>query len=253
MSNKILANPENWFPPVDMVDRPYFIAIDNENRVYSEYTNFNLLKNVRSPENNWYEKVDKKNLQYFIIKGRCGYYWLDMQSGLIFITAQHQVSEKPLPLQKHAVALVVQNEYITDNFIRSDDEEAVSFPYKLKHLKVNEDSYSDFKLGRNPSHPIIEGMNTNGIVPEDNSHVLDVIFGWELEHPLGRITFEGVVYNRKPQFDIRLLYSLLPGMEPWEVNIKIVVWDASTNLMRHKFIDRHVKENEVVTWQEKIL
>ena len=250
MVKQILANPNNWFPPVDQVDRPYFIAIDKQNRVFSEYTNFNVLHPVTSPENNWYEHVDKGNVSFFIIKGRFGYYWLDMESGLIFIAAQHE--EGSHPLRQYVLSVEIEGQLLTGKF--APDSEHIPLPYKLKHFKLNEQSMMGGD--RNEQNMVIQGMNTTGVNPPVRSRVLEVGFGWELNDPkLGRVTFEGLVANRTPQFDLRLLYSLQPDstVSEQEISFRLLMWDAQTN--KEKFLVKKalVKKGVRVRWQEKIL
>jgi len=250
MVSKILANPNNWFPSVDQVDRPYFIVIDNENRVFSEYTNFNLLSPVTSPENNWYEHVDKKNVQFFVVKGRFGYYWLDFQSGLIFLGAQHQEGDHPL--QHYVMSAEVQGQLLTAKFIPDKEDNFSGLPYKLKHFKVSEQSLQGGD--RNEQNIDIQGMNTRGINPRVKSRVLNVVFGWELDaNDLGRITFEGVVSNRYPRFDLRLLYSMPLNSPEKEMKFRLLLWDATKKEERFKSKRALVRKGIRVRWQERIL
>lgn len=269
---KILANPENWFPPVDQVDRPYFIAIDNENRVYSEFTDFDVTQPVTARgsvigydedkgkeirQANWYEKVDKDNLAYFVVKGRFGYYWLDMKSGAIFITAQHQEGDHPV--RQFILSLEVQNMLLTDSFNPEDDP--MNLPYKLKHFKISDVQLQT--LGREPV--VMSGMNTRKptmvdgkmsyVKPKDSSQTEQVVFGWELKnHAFGHITFEGMVYNRIPRFDLRLLYSLPDYItKEKKVKFRFLLWDAPAKKERYVVREPLIKKGEVYEWQEKIL
>ena len=249
---KVLANPNNWFPPVDQVDRPYFIAItgceqNRDQRIFSEYTNFNVLSPMTGSRNNWFEYVDKGNLQYFIIKGRFGYYWLDFESGLLFCAAQHQEGEHPLV--HYVLSLEVQGKLMSDEFVPSENSDFIRPNYKLKHFKVNEHSLM------NPiKSPVIGGMNTQNIKPKEVSHVDYCGFGWEIPNDsVGRVTFEGLVYNRRPRLDLHLLYSLPPKAEEQEVEFRMIMWDAQKKVEKFKLHHEVVKKGETMEWQERIL
>jgi len=250
---KVLANPDKWLPPVDQVDRPYFIAITGceENRdqnIFSEYTNFNSLVPVTSSRNNWYENFDQKNLHYFVVKGRFGYYWVDLRSGLVFCAAQHK--EGKHPLQHYVMSVEVQGKIMTDEFFPGEDTGFVKPNYKLKHFKVNEVALM------NPiKEPVIGGMNTRNITPKEVSKVDQVVFGWEVPNcSVGRVTFEGVVFNRRPRFDLRLLYSLHNNMtSPVTMEFRFVLWDAQEEKELYKIKEMEVNRGETVEWQERIL
>ena len=249
----ILANPNNWFPWVDQVDRPYFIAIDKQNKVYSEFTNFDLAKPVTASQNNWYEQVDKANLKLFIIKGRFGYYWVDLDTGILFCTAQHEVGDNPIIT--YAIGLQIEDEIITDKNLK----------YNLKHLKL-----SDVELMSSASPKVIRGMNCHpkGLydnknllkqnkIPFDASQTSDVVFGWEIKHTLGRITFEGIVSNRVPRFLIQLLYTPSRDVDHQSL-ASLRLFDIPRQQERHREFfniqpQRKINKGEKVTWLEKIL
>lgn len=249
MKIELLANPEKWLPPVDQVDRPYFIVIDRKNRVYSEFTDFDVLDPVRGSRNNWYEEVDRKAVKYFIVKGRFGYYWVDMDSGLFYVAAQHKMGKHPLV--QYALSVSVEGTILTRPLTLSQIEVENYIPYKytLKHFKSSE---VEMMAGEEPP---TQGMNTRGIKPKDHSQTAEVIFGWELNTTVGRVTFEGIVFNRRPRFDLRLLYSLPEDFdgEAKRCSFKMMNWDAKNQQEREKTHIVAVRKGEVMKWQERIL
>lgn len=245
----ILANPNNWFPWVDQVDRPYFIAIDKYDKVYAEFTNFDMAHPVTASQNNWYEEIDKANLKLFIIKGRYGYYWVEMNTGLIYCTAQHEIGNKPVIT--YAIGLVIGKEAITG---KQKD-------FKLKHFKV-----SDVEL-MNPGTKVIRGMNChpdgkfdNKValkekkIPFDMSQTSEVFFGWELANEYGRLTFEGSVLNKRPGFYLHLLFTPLVDLK--NTDVSVMMFDVQRQEERFKLcFEEHEKLAAGVkyNWRTKIL
>lgn len=222
----ILANPRLWFPWVDQVDRPYFIAIDKLNRVYAEFTDFDEIhpviasgsivqhKTAKQKEKrkaNWYENVDKDNLKYFAVMGRYGWYYLEMETGLIYAVHQHKQGTDGKgvghPIETDIFGLQIFGEIYTGK----------QRDYKLKHFKTSDISL----MTKGKKQVITRGMNCdpsgryppdpddpNSKIPFASSQTSLVHFGWELTDPMyGRITFEGIVQNRSPEFFIKILYT----------------------------------------------
>lgn len=232
----ILANPMNWFPWVDQVDRPYFIAIDKHNKIYSEFTDFSVANPVTAQSNNWYELVDKDNLKYFIIKGRFGYYYLEMDTGLFFVDCQHEAGNHPI--QTHIYGLK-----ILDTIITGDER-----PYQLRHFKL-----SDIEL-MTGAKEILRGMNCSPtpIVPKHSSQTSDLVFGWQVEDEfLGRITFEGRVSNRIPRFFLRLLYTPLKDIDG---NFASIIRFNVTARKEHNMdISGKVNKGEKIFWEHRVI
>lgn len=249
----ILANPNKWFPWVDQVDRPYFIAIDKQNRVYSEFTDFDLANPITAQSNNWYEQVDKDNLKYFIIKGRFGLYYLEMDTGLFFADYQHQVGD-------HSIQTQIYGLKIFDTTITG-----TSRPYKLIHFKTSE---AELMGGPKPnmrgaycSPPIrFQKDKKTGFLrdvpvflkPKHPSQTDRLYFGWELQmEGLGRITFEGAVMNRTPGFILRLLYSPLETISGDFA--QICRFDVQGKREDHLLISGSVKAGDRFNWEQKVV
>lgn len=203
----ILANPKHWFPWVDQVDRPYFIAIDKLNRVYSEFTDFDEAQPIIASKNNWYENVDKDDLKYFMIMGRFGWYYLEFATGLLYAVHQHREGTDGKgvghPIETDIFGLQVFGEVYTGK----------QREYKLKHFKT-----SDVEIMTKKERKLLRGMNCDpsGRYPPDKdsnlnfdkSQTSQLHFGWELTDPMyGRITYEGIVTNRDPEFSIKIIYT----------------------------------------------
>lgn len=212
----ILANPKFWFPWVDQVDRPYFIAIDKLNNVYAEFTDldeaqpvtargsivgFDEEKNEEIRKANWYENVGKDNLKYFIIMGRFGWYYLELSTGLIYACTQHKEGDHPI--QTDIFGLQIFGEIFTGKDRK----------FKLKHFKT-----SDVSLMGSKTPAIIRGMHCDpsGRYPPDKDSPIPfhasqtslVSLGWEVRDEMyGRITFEAGIVNRAPEFFLRILYT----------------------------------------------
>jgi len=236
----ILANPQIWFPWVDQVDRPYFVAIDKESRVYSEFTRFDESKPVDATQNNWYENVDKSNLRFFMIRGRFGTYYIDFRTGAIHAIAQHEVGD-------HSVKLVKYDLVINDIPITGEP-----YPFKLKHFKV-----SDVEL-MGSSKPVMAGMNCTpreiAKPPVFKSQTEEVWLGWELtRYDIGRVTFMAGVQNRFPALELRILFTPLDKLEV-ETQYNVMLSETSmTNSDRRDKTITMKTQGEKVGWQEKIM
>lgn len=252
----ILANPNNWFPWVDQVDRPYFIAIDKQNQIYSEFTDFDLANPATAQSNNWYEQVDKDNLKFFIIKGRFGHYYLEMNTGLFFVDCQHETGNHPI--QTQIFGLQIHDTVITG-------KERL---YELKHFKT-----SDVELMGGPPK-ILRGMNCSPptnlqeiiksqtdpekkvqpvfLKPKHPSQTEHLHFGWELwVANLGRVTFQGAVSNRAPGFFLSLLYT--PLEDTTGEFARIIRFDVQGQKEQQLPINGEVKKGDKIHWSRKVI
>jgi len=153
---------------------------------------------------------------------------------------------------KYNQEILKTSQLLTAKFIPDKEDNFSGLPYKLKHFKVSEQSLQGGD--RNEQNIDIQGMNTRGINPRVKSRVLNVVFGWELDaNDLGRITFEGVVSNRYPRFDLRLLYSMPLNSPEKEMKFRLLLWDATKKEERFKSKRALVRKGIRVRWQERIL
>lgn len=275
----ILANPKNWFPWVDQVDRPYFITIDKLNRVYAEFTDFDgahpvtargsIVKHKTAEQEeerkaNWYEQVDKDNLKYFIVVGRYGWYYLEFATGLLYAIHQHKEGTDGkgvgYPIETDAFGLQVFGEVYTGKPRK----------YKLKHFKT-----SDVRLMTKKKLKVLRGMNcdpTGRYPPKPDSNIAfnesqtsEVHFGWELTDPMyGRITYEGIVSNRSPEFHIKIIYTPDDNLMYHEkfldfyLDNKFQVFTIirfNVNRKREWFkpVFGMLRKGELMTWQDKVV
>jgi len=229
-----LANPNEWLPWVDQVDRPYFIAIEKHNKIYSEFLSLEYTSD--SSIDNWYDHVDKRNLKYFVIRGRFGWYYLETKTGLIYTVCQHQMGENEIQLNVFGLQLMQQT--ITSN----------DFNYQLKHFKI-----SDIEL-MGIQTEVLLGMNcepTGKYKLNIKSQTSEVVFGWSLQHELGFITFEGCVRNRVPGFALSLLFT--PHNNFTGEFARIIRYNALTKTESHLPLHASLKEGVKYTWKKMVL
>ena len=151
-------------------------------------------------------------------------------------------------VKNHVFSVEVQGKQLTAPHIPTEEEvDFVRPKYKLKHFKI-----SDLQLMGGPTK-IMQGMNTANLTPKVNSQTEVAVFGWELNDSVGRVTFEGMVYNRRPRFDLRLLYSLPDNMEPETMELRFWTWDAQSKQERFKLHEVKVNRGETIKWQERVM